>query len=86
MKNIVTIILMLFTGAIFAQDIAFKKSNFKEDKDGLKLAVESIKNGDEFLQLGNQKVLLMTYACAAVCPSHWVVIWYVWRRKSVRNI
>ena len=62
MKNIVTIILMLFTGAIFAQDIAFKKSNFKEDKDGLKLAVESIKNGDEFLQLGNQKVLLMTYA------------------------
>ena len=47
---------------VFGQDIEFKKSNFKDNKDGLKLAIENIEKGDEFLEPGNQKVLKMDYA------------------------
>ena len=62
MKNLVTIFLVLFSGALLAQDIVFKKSNFKDDKDGYKSAVDNIEKGDEFLELGNQEVLLMIFA------------------------
>ena len=62
MKNLLTIVLVLFSGALLAQDIAFKKSNFKDDKDGYKSAVDNIEKGDEFLELGNQEVLSMTFA------------------------
>ena len=62
MKNLITIVLILFSGVLLAQDIAFKKSNFKDDKDGYKVAVDNIESGDEFLELGNQKVLQMIFA------------------------
>lgn len=38
--------------SIFAQNIEFTKENFKEDKDGLKLAKENIEKGDEFFNAG----------------------------------
>ena len=42
---------------IFAQDVEFKSGNFKEDKDGLKTAMDHISSGDEALELGNQAVV-----------------------------
>lgn len=61
MKKIVVIILALSSGWVFGQDVKFKKSNFKDDKDGFKLAVANIEKGDDFLEIGNQKVLSMDY-------------------------
>ncbi len=40
----------------FAQNVEFKSSNFKDDKDGYKAAVDAIKAGDEFFTLGNEAV------------------------------
>ena len=47
------------TSSVFSQDIAFKNSNFKEDKQGLKLAKESISSGDEIREKGIEKILTM---------------------------
>ena len=60
MKNTLytTIKLSVLTIAItvansnFAQNIEFTKENFKEDKDGLKMAKENIEKGDEFFNAG----------------------------------
>ena len=46
-KSIITIILLSFSCAVFAQNIEFKAANFKDDKDGLKAATDAIKKGDE---------------------------------------
>lgn len=50
---------LLFLGvslSSFGQNVEFKSSNFKEDKEGYKKATEAIKTGDEFLALGNEAV------------------------------
>jgi outer membrane protein OmpA-like peptidoglycan-associated protein/tetratricopeptide (TPR) repeat protein len=49
-----SVLTIAFTAAnsIFAQNIEFTKENFKEDKDGLKLAKENIEKGDEFFNAG----------------------------------
>ena len=49
--------LFSFSQNLHAQNVDFKSSNFKEDKDGLKTALDEIKLGDEFLELGNQAVI-----------------------------
>lgn len=64
MRYIFLFSLLISRLIVFGQDIEFKKSNFKDNKDGLKLATENIEKGDEFLELGNQKVLKMDYAGA----------------------
>lgn len=51
---ITTFILSLANG--FAQDIEFKGSNFKDDKEGLKSATAAIDKGDEYFELGNEAV------------------------------
>ncbi len=56
MKYIVTIITLTFGLMTFAQNVEFKSSNFKDDKDGYKAAVDAIKAGDEFFTLGNEAV------------------------------
>ena len=56
MKYIVTLITLTFGLMTFAQNVEFKSSNFKDDKDGYKAAVEAIKTGDEFFELGNEAV------------------------------
>lgn len=40
-----------------AQEVEFKASNFKDDKEGFKAATEQIEKGDEFLELGNVAVV-----------------------------
>jgi len=51
--------LLFLTSIAFSQDVAFKNANFKEDKQGLKLAKESIDIADEMRDEGIEKILLM---------------------------
>ena len=53
MKTIFLFIILLFTASIFAQNVDFKAANFKDDKEGLKMANDAIKAGDEFYKAGN---------------------------------
>ena len=62
MKHIITILCLCFCANILAQDVSFKKGNFKNDKEGFKAAVTAIKKGDDFLEIAEEKVLLMNYA------------------------
>ncbi|HIG32901.1 MAG TPA: hypothetical protein EYQ09_05650 [Flavobacteriales bacterium] len=58
-KNLLLTYLFLLTNLIFSQDIEFKNSNFKEDKQGLKLAKENLAIADDFRENGVQKILAM---------------------------
>jgi len=62
MKRIVFQILIsiVVVSGIRAQNIEFKSSNFKDNKDGLKAAVENIKLGDEFLASGVEALKAQT--------------------------
>ena len=51
--------LFLSAISVFSQDIAFKKANFKADKDGLKLAKENISIGDDIRNNGIKEMLAM---------------------------
>jgi len=58
-KNLLLACLFLLTNLVFSQDVEFKNSNFKEDKQGLKLAKESLAIADDFRENGVQKILAM---------------------------
>ena len=58
-KNLLLAYLFLLTNLVFSQDIKFKKSNFKEDKQGLKLAQENLEIADNLRENGVQKILAM---------------------------
>lgn len=49
-----TVLFLGITVSSLGQNVDFKSSNFKDDKEGLKKATEAIKAGDESLALGNQ--------------------------------
>lgn len=51
-RNILTLVIGLATFSVFAQNVEFEKSNFKEDKEGFKKAKENLKLGDEFYSQG----------------------------------
>lgn len=55
-KYIITLGLLLGIFLVNAQNVDFKSANFKEDKEGLKVATEAIKKGDEFFELANQAI------------------------------
>ena len=50
-------LILLSVHFVFAQNIEFKSSNFKSEKEGLKQALKNIKLADEFLQKGNDAIL-----------------------------
>jgi outer membrane protein OmpA-like peptidoglycan-associated protein len=54
MKKIIFISAILFLGvsSVFAQNIAFEKGNFKQNKDGYKAAIDNLKRGDSFYDEG----------------------------------
>jgi len=58
-KNLLLACLFLLTNLVFSQDVEFKNSNFKEDKQGLKLAKENLAIADDFRENGVQKILAM---------------------------
>jgi len=57
MYRYLLLFLLIFSSNIKAQDVLFKKSNFKDDKDGLKIALKNIKEGDNYFELGIPKIL-----------------------------
>ena len=61
MKKIVnyistSLVLLLVSSVITAQDVEFKAANFKDKKDEFKAAETSLKKGEEYLQLGNTAI------------------------------
>ena len=55
-KYILTSVILTTLLFVNAQNVEFKSSNFKDDKDGFKKAVNDIKVGDEFLEIANDAV------------------------------
>ena len=49
-KNLFLVCFFTLSSIAFPQDIAFKNSNFKKDKQGLKLAKASISIADEIYE------------------------------------
>ena len=58
-KYILTSVISSFLFFVNAQNVEFKAGNFKEDKEGFKQAVEAIKKGDEYFELGNEAVFMV---------------------------
>lgn len=58
-KILFTLSLITFSLASFGQNVEFKAANFKDDKEGLKTAVDHIKIGDEAFELGNEAVFVV---------------------------
>jgi len=56
MKYIITSIALAIGLFASAQNVEFKSSNFKDDKDGYKAAIQAIKTGDEYFELGTEAV------------------------------
>ncbi len=56
MKTIILSLFVFFVITTNAQNIEFKSSNFKDDKEGLKLAQDAIKIGDEQFNLGEEAI------------------------------
>ncbi|WP_066758425.1 OmpA family protein [Crocinitomix algicola] len=56
MKSILILFLFSLSLNSFAQDVEFKSGNFKEDKDGFKVAKEELELGTEQWELGNLEV------------------------------
>ena len=57
--NLFIIGFWLIASVASAQDIAFKNANFKQDKDGLKLAKENMSIADEMRDMGIENILAM---------------------------
>ncbi len=58
-KNLLLVYLCFLTNLTFSQDVGFKNSNFKEDKEGLRLAKENLAIADDLRKDGVQKMLEM---------------------------
>ena len=58
-KILLLVYLLLFSNLIFSQNVEFKNANFKEDKEGLKLAKEDLAIADDLRENGVQKMLVM---------------------------
>ncbi len=58
MKKLFALAIVL-QSALFAQDIEFKATNFKEDKEGFKVAEENLKLGTEQYVLGNTELFMV---------------------------
>lgn len=55
MKKLLLIILLFSFGSVsIAQDIAFDKANFPNDKEGFKIARDHLKTGDDIYEEGNK--------------------------------
>ena len=52
----ILVLIFLSTDYLYAQNIDFKSSNFKSDKEGLKQALQYIKDGDQYLEQANKAI------------------------------
>ncbi len=55
-KYIFICLTFLLQTSLIGQNVDFKSSNFKEDKDGLKKATDAIKEGEAFFDVANEAV------------------------------
>ena len=53
MKKLFTLLVLLLTVNVFAQNVEFEKEFFKDNKDGLKEAKRNIEAGDKFFEQGS---------------------------------
>ena len=58
-KRYLTFILLTATSSLFAQNIEFKSSNFKDKKEEFKKAEQAIENGDVFYKTANDAIFLV---------------------------
>lgn len=56
MKNLFAILITVLAFNSIAQDVEFKASNFKDNKEGFQKALEAFEKGNEFWLLGNDLV------------------------------
>jgi outer membrane protein OmpA-like peptidoglycan-associated protein len=54
MKKIITLVVLGLTTVLYGQNVDFKSSNFKDDKEGLKKATAAIDKGDELYKIANE--------------------------------
>lgn len=59
LKQYITFIILGVSTSFFAQNIEFKSSNFKDNKEGLKKAEDAIAKGNEFFKLANEAFFLV---------------------------
>ncbi|MBK7130616.1 MAG: OmpA family protein [Crocinitomicaceae bacterium] len=59
MKKIIFFIIILASLQATAQDVEFKASNFKDNKEGFQAALEAYEKGTEFWLLGNEQVFIV---------------------------
>ena len=50
------VLIFLSANYLYSQNIDFKLSNFKSDKEGLKQALKYLKDGDLYLEKGNEAI------------------------------
>lgn len=55
-NTLLTALVTVFCFTLSAQEIEFKGSNFKDDKEGFKNAKEAMDKGDEYFTLGNDAI------------------------------
>ena len=53
----------------WGQNVEFKSSNFKDDKEGLKIAKENIDLGDEAYELGTKPYLTPSHSGSLLKPQ-----------------
>ena len=58
-KHILTTIILTFLFGTNAQNVAFKSSNFKDDREGFKKATEAIKKGNDHFESANEAIFLV---------------------------
>lgn len=58
-KILLSTFVLSFAFATQAQNVEFKSSNFKDDKEGYKKATTAIKEGDVFFELANEAIFLV---------------------------
>lgn len=59
LKQYITLIILGVSTSFFAQNIEFKSSNFKDNKEGFKKAEDAITKGDEFFKIANEAFFLV---------------------------
>ncbi|MBL4652752.1 MAG: OmpA family protein [Flavobacteriales bacterium] len=60
MKHIFTLVLSIVISSVFAQNLEFKTSNFKDKKDKFKAIKTKLDQADEYLNTANDAVALVT--------------------------
>lgn len=55
-STILTAVITVVSFTLSAQNVEFKSSNFKDDKEGLKKAEDAIKKGDEYFEIANEAI------------------------------